>query len=66
MPDASTFRDSTQILVPAAALDGLREGLDARFTLTIVEADGCCRIVGSPAEIKDASAYLSRNGVSIA
>ncbi|ESS04850.1 MAG: hypothetical protein A07HR67_00198 [uncultured archaeon A07HR67] len=66
MPDASTFRDSTQILVPAGALDGLRERLDARFTLTIVEADGCCRIVGSPAEIKDASAYLSRNGVSIA
>ena len=66
MPDASTFRDSTQILIPARAIDGLRDGLEERFTLTIVEADGRCRIIGSPAEIKDASAYLSRNGVSIA
>ncbi|RAW45163.1 hypothetical protein DQW50_10155 [Halorubrum sp. 48-1-W] len=66
MPDASTFRDSTQILLPVRALDGLREGLEERFTLTIVETDGRCRIIGSPVEIKDASAYLSRNGVSIA
>ncbi|OYR58232.1 VNG_1110C family protein [Halorubrum halodurans] len=66
MSDASTFRDSTQILVPACALDGLRNGLEERFTLTIVEDGGRCRLIGSPVEIKDASAYLSRNGVSIA
>ncbi|WP_281195713.1 hypothetical protein [Halorubrum sp. F4] len=66
MPDASTFRDSTQILLPACALDGLRDGLEERFTLTIVEAGDRCRIIGSPVEIKGASAYLSRNGVSIA
>ncbi|SMO79889.1 VNG_1110C family protein [Halorubrum cibi] len=66
MPDASTFRDSTQILVPACALDGLRDGLEERFTLTIIEADSRCRIIGSPVEIKDASAYLCRNGVSLA
>jgi len=66
MPDASTFRDSTQILVPEKALEGLRDGLEAQCTVSIIADERRCRIVGSPTEIKAASAYLARNGVSIA
>ncbi|WP_336002495.1 hypothetical protein [Halorientalis halophila] len=65
MPDAALLRDSTQILLPERALDGLREDLEHRFTLTIRTEEDGVRILGSPVEIKEASAYLSRNGVSI-
>jgi hypothetical protein len=65
MPDAALLRDSTQILLPEEALDGLREELEHRFTLTIRSEDQGVRIVGSPVEIKEASAYLSRNGISV-
>jgi len=66
MPDAATFRDSTQILVPQYALDGLQEALEARCTVTIIEDGPRRRIVGSPTEIKTASAFLTRHGVSVA
>ncbi|WP_435160482.1 VNG_1110C family protein [Halorubrum sp. SY-15] len=66
MPDAATFRDSTQIRVPAHALNGLRDALEARCTVTIVEDGSHRRIVGSPTAIKTASAFLTRHGVSIA
>lgn len=65
MPDAALLRDSTQILLPEEALDGLREELEHRFTLTIRSEEQGVRIVGSPVEIKEASAYLSRNGISV-
>ena len=66
MPDPSSLRDSTQIVLPCRALDGLGERFRKRFTVTIVEDDGYCRIIGSPVEIKAASDFLARNGVAVA
>jgi hypothetical protein len=66
MPDAASLRDSTQIRLPSQALDGLRAELESRFTLTILDEAGSVRIIGSPAEIKDASAFLARHGVTVA
>ena len=66
MSDPSSLRDSTQIVVPRPALDGLTDSLFERFTLTVVETDGHYRLIGSPVEIKAASDYLARNGVAIA
>ena len=66
MPDPSRLRDSTEILLPPSAVEGLREDLKQRFTLTIRQ-EGCrVRIIGSPVEIKSASDFLARNGVSVA
>ena len=66
MPDPSRFRDSTQIVLPADALDGLKDDLEEEFTLTIIdEPEDQLRIIGSPAEIKDASDFLTRHGVGI-
>ncbi len=66
MPDPSSLRDSTQIIVPRRALDGLTGSLCDRFTLTVVETDDHYRLIGSPVEIKAASNYLTRNGVAVA
>jgi len=65
MPDPSILRDSTQIVLPCAALDGLREELHERFTLTITSSGTECRIIGSPVEIKGASEFLVRQGVGV-
>ncbi|MFB6162557.1 MAG: hypothetical protein ABEJ86_03830 [Halococcoides sp.] len=64
--EAASLRDSTQIRLPAAAIEGLREELDARFTLTIRSEDDRVRIIGSPSEIKAASRFLARSGVAVA
>ncbi|SDF98466.1 hypothetical protein SAMN04488067_11224 [Halorubrum xinjiangense] len=66
MPDPSSLRDSTQIVLPRRALDGHRECLENRFTVTVVETAEQYRIIGSPVEIKAASDYLARNGVAVA
>lgn len=66
MPDPSSLRDSTQIVLPCHAFDGISEQLRDRFTVTVVEDDGYCRIIGSPVEIKAASDFLARNGVAVA
>ena len=66
MPDPSSLRDSTQIVLPRCALDGLRDGVCERFTVTVVEGDDYDRIIGSPVEIKAASDFLARNGVAVA
>lgn len=65
MTDAVRLRDSTQIVLPRERLGGLRADLESEFTLTIVEAGRRLRIIGSPVEIKDASDFLARNGVSL-
>lgn len=66
MPDPSMLRDSTQIVLPRDALQGLEAQLDDEFTVTVFrENDGYCRIIGSPLEIKAASEFLTRNGVSL-
>lgn len=64
MPDPSSLRDSTQIVLPCDALEGLCADLERRFTVTVVR-DGPCRIVGSPVEIKKASEFLARSGVAV-
>jgi len=65
MPDAAMLRDSTQILLPAHLLEEVREELEQRFTLTIRSEEGTVRIVGSPVEIKAASEFLTRHGISV-
>jgi len=71
MTGAARLRDSTQIVLPPDALEGLRSDLDREFTLTFVE-DGEAgdrpprvRLVGSPVEIKAASDWLARHGVFV-
>ena len=66
MTNAARLRDSTQILLDSESLTGLRGELDERFVVTIREEENLIRIIGSPTEIKGASNYLARNGVSIA
>ncbi len=65
MPNPARLRDSTQIVLPSQSLDGRREQLTSKFTVSIVESETSCRIIGSPVEIKAASAYLSRQGVQL-
>jgi hypothetical protein len=66
MPDPGRLRDSTEILLPKEAIEGIKGELEERFTLTIHQENCRVRIIGSPVEIKGASDYLARNGVSIA
>ena len=66
MPDPSRLRDSTQIVLPARTIDGLREDIEEEFTLTIIaEPDDQLRLIGSPAEIKAVSRFLARHGVQV-
>jgi len=66
MVDADRFRDSTEILVPEGALDGIRDELESRYTVTIRCEGDQVRIIGSPVEIKDAGDFLAMNGVTFA
>ncbi|WP_222918427.1 hypothetical protein [Natrinema sp. SYSU A 869] len=66
MSNASQLRDSTQIVLPRETLKGLESQLDDEFTVTVFpEGDDYCRIIGSPVEIKEASEFLARHGVSV-
>ncbi|WP_158057268.1 VNG_1110C family protein [Halorussus halophilus] len=66
MPGPSTFRDSTQIVLPADELEGLEAELQAQFTVSIFKpAEDWARIIGSPVEIEEATEFLSRHGVSL-
>lgn len=67
MVDPSSFRDSTQIVLPKEALDGIREEMEEQFTVTVtcLEGGDYARIIGSPVEIKGVSEYLVRHGVSL-
>jgi len=65
MSNPATYRDSTQILLPAETLDGVRHDVERQFTVTVVEQERCVRIIGSPVVIKDVSEFLTRQGVSI-
>jgi len=66
MVDADRFRDSTQILLPAGALNGIRDELESRFTVTVRTEDERVRIIGSPVEIKDVGDFLAMNGITFA
>lgn len=65
MSSAARLRDSTQIRLPAEALDGLQETLAERFTVSVRREQTQVRIIGSPVEIKQASAFLSRAGIAV-
>lgn len=66
MPNASQLRDSTQIILPREALEGLEPQLDDEFTVTVVSnGEDQYRIIGSPVEIKAASEFLTRHGIGI-
>ncbi|MFC3476487.1 VNG_1110C family protein [Halobacterium litoreum] len=67
MADPSTFRDSTQIVLPASALEGIREDVEAEFVVTIFEPEDSevVRIIGSPVVIKEVSEFLTRHGISL-
>jgi len=66
MVNADRFRDSTQILLPVGALNGIHDELERRFTVTVRHEDEQVRIIGSPVEIKDAGDFLAMNGVTFA
>ncbi len=70
MPDPSTLRDSTQIVVASAELDGLREQLESEFTVTVFPLDldedvEYVRIIASPVVIQEVSQFLTRHGVDL-
>ncbi|ELZ01972.1 MULTISPECIES: hypothetical protein [Natrialba] len=66
MSDPSQLRESTQIVLPRETLENLEPRLDDEFVVTIVpEGERYYRIIGSPVEIKDASEFLVRRGVSM-
>jgi len=65
MPTPARLRDSTQIVLPSQSVDGLRQQLTDAYTVSIVESDETCRIIGSPVEIKAVSAFLSRQGINL-
>lgn len=65
MTDPSRLRDSTQIVLPTEDLDGLREEIESRFTVTIVPEGEQFRIIGSPVEIKEAGEFLTKHGVRL-
>ena len=65
MSSAARLRDSTQIQLPAKSLEGLQETLAEQFTVTVRREQSQVRIIGSPVEIKQASAFLSRNGIAV-
>lgn len=66
MAEPSRLRDSTQIVLPKRAIDGLTTQLADEFAVTVYEEDdGYCRIIGSPIVIKQVSDFLSRRGVQV-
>jgi len=65
MSDPSTYRDSTQIVLPIGALDDLEDELTEQFTVTVFEQGEVVRIIGSPVEIRDASDFLARHGIAL-
>lgn len=65
MADPSRLRDSTQIVLPPATLQGLQTDLESKFAVTVFEECEFVKIIGSPVAIKDVSSYLSRQGVAI-
>jgi len=67
MTDSDRLRDSTQICLPADALDDVDADLEERFTVTVrTEEEDRVRIIGSPVEIKAVSDFLARSGVTVA
>lgn len=64
MTDPSSFRDSTQIVLPEEVAREVRSELESQFTVSVHDGDGHVRVIGSPVEIKDVNQFLVRNGVT--
>ncbi|ELZ91656.1 hypothetical protein C440_15119 [Haloferax mucosum ATCC BAA-1512] len=66
MSDPRTLRDSTQIVLPCAVLDSIRDEIEAEFVVSIhAQTEEMCRIIGSPVEIRAVSDFLTRQGISL-
>lgn len=65
MSGPSSFRDSTQIVLPWERLEGHRCDIESEFTVTIREEGNTARIIGSPIVIKRVTGYLARRGISL-
>jgi hypothetical protein len=65
MASPSGLRDSTQIVLPWASLDGVQTDLETEFTVTVHDEGSAARIIGSPVVIKEVSEYLVRQGISL-
>jgi len=65
MGDVERLRDSTQIIVGEEVLAAIDVDLEAEFAVTVTERDDHVHIVGSPVVIKDVSAFLARNGITL-
>ena len=65
MPAPSSLRDSTQIVLPVAALEEVRGDVEAEFAVTVHESEDVARIIGSPVAIKRVNDYLTRQGLAL-
>jgi hypothetical protein len=67
MTDPSTFRDSTQIVLPESTLEGVDADLEEEFVVSVFQPEDAdvVRIIGSPVVIKEVSDFLARQGVQL-
>lgn len=67
MGDPSTYRDSTQIVLPESTLEDIDADLEAEFTVSVFQPEDSdvVRIIGSPVVIKDVSEFLTRQGIHL-
>lgn len=65
MSNPATLRDSTEIVLPRSSLDAVDVDLEREFSVTVVDQSDTYRVIGSPTEIKAASDFLSRRGVTL-
>ncbi|MEY7848467.1 hypothetical protein AB7C87_04605 [Natrarchaeobius sp. A-rgal3] len=66
MPNPTRLRDSTQIVLRRETVESLECDLEGEFAVTVFqESEEYYRIIGSPVEIKAASEFLSRRGVTV-
>jgi hypothetical protein len=63
--NSATLRDSTEIVLPRSSLDAVAVDLEEEFSVTVVDESDTCRVIGSPTEIKAASDFLSRRGLTL-
>jgi hypothetical protein len=65
MANPARLRDSTEIVLPSGALEGVGSDLESAFAVTLSREGSTVRIIGSPVEIKAVSQYLARHGVPL-
>ncbi|MDH5021278.1 VNG_1110C family protein [Halobacterium rubrum] len=67
MGDPSTYRDSTQIVLPESTVEDIDADLEDEFMVSVFQPDDSdiVRIIGSPVVIKDVSEFLTRQGIHL-